>query len=67
MPPSDESLALQRLIDEDAAGQLRRGWGSMARLGAEDSVPVVEWVDGVQRRLEMPQPLRTWKGTHEHY
>ncbi len=50
-------LALQRLVDEDAVGQLRRAEGRMAVLGSEvaragaSRVPTLDWVEGVARLL----------------
>jgi hypothetical protein len=45
------SPALQRLIQEDAIGQLRRRDGRMAALGSEDDVPKLDWVEGIARLL----------------
>lgn len=47
---------LQRLIEEDAIGQLRRREGRMAELGSEDGVLKLDWVEGVARLLNNP----TW-------
>src|SRR5262245_42432503 len=43
--------ALQRLVDEDAIGQLRRREGRMAALGSEDAALKLDWVEGVARLL----------------
>jgi hypothetical protein len=43
--------ALQRLIAEDAIGQLRRREGRMAALGSEDGVLKLDWVESVARLL----------------
>jgi hypothetical protein len=43
--------ARQRLIDERAVTQLRRGEGRMAALGSENGVPMLDWVEGVERLL----------------
>jgi hypothetical protein len=48
---------LQRLIDEDAIGQLRRRDGRMAALGSEDNVLKLDWVEGVARLLADPTRL----------
>ena len=42
---------LQRLLTEDALGQLQRREGRMAQLGSEDGVLKLDWVDGVARLL----------------
>ena len=44
--------ALHRLEAEDALVQLRGREGTMARLGSEDGVPKLDWVEGVARLLE---------------
>lgn len=44
--------ALHRLEAEDAVVQLRGREGTMARLGSEDGVPKLDWVEGVARLLE---------------
>jgi hypothetical protein len=49
--------ALQRLIDEDAIGQLRRRDGRMAALGSADGVLKLDWVDGIARLLAEPARL----------
>ncbi len=46
------AAALQRLRDEDAAGQLRRRDGRMAQLGSEGGEVKLDWVEGVARLLE---------------
>ncbi len=48
---TEDSPTLQRLIDEDAIGQLRQRAGRMAVLGSEDGVPKLDWVEGVARLL----------------
>ncbi len=48
---------LQRLIEEDAVGQLRRRDGLMATLGSEDGVLKLDWVEGVARLLADPIKL----------
>ncbi len=42
---------VQKLIEDDAVGQLRRRDGLMARLGSEDGVLKLDWVEGVARLL----------------
>ncbi len=42
---------LQRLLAEDALGQLRRREGRMAELGSENGVLKLDWVEGVARLL----------------
>src|SRR5487761_419892 len=42
---------MQRIIDEDAVGQLRRRDGRMAILGSEDGVLKLDWVEGIARLL----------------
>ncbi|MGZ3618144.1 MAG: hypothetical protein ACXVAV_14230, partial [Ktedonobacteraceae bacterium] len=49
--------ALQKLIDDDAIGQLRRRDGMMATLGSEDGTLKLDWVDGVARLLADPTML----------
>ena len=49
--------ALQKLIDDDAIGQLRRRDGLMATLGSEDGTLKLDWVEGVARLLADPQML----------
>lgn len=45
------SLAMRRLKDEDAVGQLRRREGRMAVLGSENDELKLDWVEGVARLL----------------
>ena len=45
------SAALQRIVTEDAVGQLRRGTGAMATLGTENGELKLDWVEGVARLL----------------
>ncbi|HEX9132882.1 MAG TPA: hypothetical protein VF844_11380 [Ktedonobacteraceae bacterium] len=47
-----KSPALQKLIEEDTVGQLRRRDGLMAMLGSEDGTLKLDWVEGVARLLE---------------
>src|SRR5438093_13248032 len=49
--------ALQKLIEEDAIGQLHRRDGLMATLGSEDGVLKLDWVEGVARLLADPTQL----------
>src|SRR5438270_6308023 len=49
--------ALQKLIEEDAIGQLHRRDGLMATLGSEDGVLKLDWVEGVARLLDDPAQL----------
>src|SRR5438874_7515154 len=49
--------ALQRLIEDDAVGQLRRRDGLMATLGSEDGALKLDWVEGVARLLADPTQL----------
>ncbi len=49
--------AFQKLIDDDAVGQLRRREGLMATLGSEDGTLKLDWVEGVARLLANPQML----------
>jgi hypothetical protein len=49
--------ALQKLIDDDAIGQLRRREGLMATLGSEDGALKLDWVEGVARLLADPSLL----------
>lgn len=51
------SLALQRIIAEDAVGQLRRRDGRMAMLGSENGELKLDWVEGVARLLTDPGML----------
>lgn len=46
--------ALTRLAREDAVGQLRRQAGAMLRLGSENGVPMLDWVEAVPRALANP-------------
>ncbi|GAC1628747.1 MAG: hypothetical protein NVS4B11_26950 [Ktedonobacteraceae bacterium] len=50
---------LQRLLTEDALGQLRRREGRMAELGSEDGVLKLDWVEGVARLLDDSTQLET--------
>ena len=43
--------ALQKLIDDDATGQLRRRDGLMATLGSEDGALKLDWVESIARLL----------------
>ena len=56
-PIEKSSPALQRIIREDAIGQLRRRDGEMARLGSEDGALKLDWVESVARLLQDPQLL----------
>lgn len=49
--------ALQRLIEDDAVGQLRRREGLMAALGSEDGALKLDWVEGISRLLADPVQL----------
>jgi len=49
--------ALQKLIDDDAIGQLRRRDGLMATLGSEGAELKLDWVEGVARLLADPTML----------
>src|SRR5579859_2203364 len=51
------SPALQRIIREDAVGQLRRRTGHMAELGSENGELKLDWVEGVARLLADPAML----------
>ena len=51
------SPALQRIITEDAVGQLRRRDGRMATLGSENGELKLDWVEGVARLLADPGML----------
>ncbi len=53
------SIALQRLIDDDAVGQLYRREGRMAELGSEDGVLKLDWVEGIARLLANSTWLET--------
>ncbi|MBA2680141.1 MAG: hypothetical protein H0U76_17315 [Ktedonobacteraceae bacterium] len=48
---------LQKIVEDDAVGQLRRRDGMMARLGSEDGVLKLDWVEGVARLLADPARL----------
>ena len=48
---SARQAALQRLIEDDAIGQLRRLDGLMATLGSEDGSLKLDWVEGTARLL----------------
>lgn len=54
---NDERLALQQLLQDDAAGQLRRRDGLMATLGSENGALKLDWVEGVARLLAHPTQL----------
>lgn len=49
--------ALQRLIAEDAIGQLRRRDGLMTALGSENGTLKLDWVEAVARLLADPDAL----------
>jgi hypothetical protein len=49
--------ALQKLIAEDAVGQLRRRDGLMAALGSENGALKLDWVESVARLLADPDAL----------
>ena len=49
--------ALQKLIEEDAIGQLHRRDGLMATLGSEGAELKLDWVEGVARLLADPLML----------
>ncbi len=57
MNNKDPSPALQRIIAEDAVGQLRRRDGRMAELGSENGELKLDWVEGVARLLADPSML----------
>jgi hypothetical protein len=48
---------LQRLIDDDAIGQLRRRDGLIAALGTENGSLKLDWVEGIARLLADPTKL----------
>lgn len=48
---------LQRLVEEDAVGQLRRRDGLMTALGSEDGALKLDWVEAVARLLADPARL----------
>lgn len=50
-------VALQRLIVDDAVGQLRRRDGRMAILGSEDGALKLDWVEAVARLFADPSKL----------
>jgi hypothetical protein len=49
--------ALQKLIEDDAVGQLRRRDGLVATLGSEDGALKLDWVEGIARLLADPAML----------
>ena len=51
------SPALQRIIAEDAIGQLWRRDGRVAMLGSENGELKLDWVEGVARLLATPEML----------
>ena len=53
------SPSLQRLLAEDALGQLHTQTGRMAALGSENGVPKLDWVEGIARLLQQPTHLET--------
>ena len=58
MPGNNSTqTALQKLIDDDAVGQLRRREGLMAILGSEDGTLKLDWVEGVAHLLAKPELL----------
>jgi hypothetical protein len=57
MRDAQQAKALERLIQEDAVGQLRRREGRMAILGSEDGIPKLDWVEGIARLLADKQLL----------
>ncbi|MGI8828077.1 MAG: hypothetical protein ACR2JC_21095 [Chloroflexota bacterium] len=50
---------MQRLIDDDAVGQLRRREGRMRELGSENGEPKLDWVQGVARLLHDSDAVET--------
>ncbi len=54
---TNTSPALQRIISEDAVGQLKRRNGRMATLGSENGELKLDWVEGVARLLADPGML----------
>lgn len=50
-------VRMQRLIADDAVGQLRRRDDLMATLGSEDGALKLDWVEGVARLLADPAKL----------
>ncbi len=59
MQEPQHTTPLQRVLTEDAIGQLYRREGRMAQLGSEDGVLKLDWVDGVERLLAHPDRLET--------
>src|SRR5579863_439902 len=57
MNKTHASPALQRIVTEDAVGQLRRRDGRMATLGSENGELKLDWVEGVARLLADPGML----------
>src|SRR5579863_9559331 len=57
MNKTHASPALQRIVTEDAVGQLRRRDGRMATLGSENGELKLDWVEGVARLLADPVML----------
>ena len=57
MQGQQHTTSLQRLLAEDALGQLQRREGRIAQLGSEDGVLKLDWVDGVARLLANPDWL----------
>jgi hypothetical protein len=53
----DYNSSLQKLIDDDAVGQLRRRDGLMATLGSEDGALKLDWFEGIARLLADPTML----------
>src|SRR5712692_4759354 len=54
---TNTSPTLQRIVAEDAIGQLRRRDGLMATLGSENGELKLDWVEGVARLLADPVML----------
>lgn len=59
MQGQQHTTPLQRLLTEDAIGQLYRREGRMGQLGSEDGILKLDWVDGVARLLAHPDWLET--------
>ncbi|MBO0790925.1 MAG: hypothetical protein J2P36_08255, partial [Ktedonobacteraceae bacterium] len=57
MTGEKDARVLQRLLTEDAVGQLRRRDGQMAALGSENGALKLDWVEGAARLLEHPEHL----------
>jgi len=57
--PRPPTAALTRLAREDVVGQLRRREGTMLRLGSENGMPMLDWMDAVPRLLAEPTQLET--------